>query len=129
LRILDNRLAAFEEVEQEKLSATVETTKPIRNWPSKLDELRVIHRVLVNEIVEHVNIRKALAEPIRAEKMRKRKKMRIANEVATDIQRVFRGFLARRLVKKMKRAGLTLTSIMRGFLVRVRWKKRARVFV
>jgi hypothetical protein len=60
---------------------------------------------------------------VKEEKRRARKRIKLAHRKATDIQRVFRGWRDRVLLERMKRAGTILTSVARGFLVRLRLRK------
>ena len=45
------------------------------------------------------------------------------NAAATLIQRVFRAYMVRAYVKRMREAGLKITNVARGFLARLEWRR------
>jgi hypothetical protein len=78
-------------------------------FPSQIDELRMTHRVLRSELSSLVKMRKELTEPLRKQKMKGRQKIKLAWRKAIDIQRVFRGWRSRELVKKARSAVTSLS--------------------
>jgi hypothetical protein len=130
LRELNGRLKIFDEYFSENWARhTVESLKNGElpdhlaiSAPSRLAELEGKRKLLQAELSRVVKIRQELAKAELAEKNRQRYRNRITQRAIT-IQKVMRGFLARREVARMRAAGLILTSVARGFLVRIHRKQ------
>jgi hypothetical protein len=90
--------------------------------PSKLEEVMTRHKLLKTELAKLVSMRKKMLKPENVEK-EKRRKSRLLNAKATLIQKVWRGYATRRRVKKWKEAAVRITSIAKGFLVRLRMRR------
>jgi hypothetical protein len=87
--------------------------------PTKLAELLAKKKTLQGELSKLVNTRKELLKPEQTRKMKRRHAI-LMNAKATLIQSRWRGYCARKYIRRMKAAALKLTSVARGFLVRLR---------
>jgi hypothetical protein len=86
---------------------------------TKLEELLAIKKELQEELSKLVVRRKDLLKPEQTRKLKRRHDI-LVNAKATRIQSVWRGYLVRKYFRRMKMAGLKITSLARGFLVRLR---------
>jgi hypothetical protein len=133
LRELNGRLRIFEQYLNENWARhTVESLKngslpgPVAIFaPTRLTELEGKRHLMQAELMRLIKVREDLLKPEVMEKQRARTR-RNQYHKAILIQKVFRGFLARRKFAQMKRAGLSITSAARGFLVRLHRKQLRR---
>ena len=100
-----------------ELNKSPKTPKFSSKIPDQSMEQDVIIQMLQSELMSLINTRKIMTEEQRNEKYNLRL-YRLQYKSALTIQRVFRGFIARKQFKIQKRAAILIEKIVRGFLVR-----------
>lgn len=130
LRLLQGRLKLFEQFKNENaikhmLESLKQGQMPLTlagAAPTRASELRAKQKMLSNELVVLVRRRKELSRKRQVAKERMREE-RERVKAATNIQRVFRGFLGRQEVKRLHAAAVMIQKHVRGFVLRYQQHK------